>query len=118
MMLTAVMGIFASFTTTPVQPYTAGGNNNTAGGNNNTAGGNNNTAGGNINTAGGNNNTAGGNNNTAGGNNNTRGVIGVSINEIGSLDIQNNRTFTDTAAILNLLNLKSIMGCPGGTRSV
>ena len=107
MMLTAVMGILASFTPTPVQPYTAGGNNNTAGGNNNTAGGNNNTAGGN-------NNTAGGNNNTAGGNNNTAGVIGVSINEIGPLDIQNDRPFTDTATILNLLNLKSIMGCPGG----
>ena len=132
MMLTAVIGILVSFTRTPVQPYTAGGNNNTAGGNNNTAGsnnntaggnnntagGNNNTAGGNNNTAGGNNNTAGGNNNTAGGNNNTAGVIGVSINEIGPLDIQNNRPFTDTAAILNLLNLKSIMGCPGGTRSV
>ena len=26
--------------------------------------------------------------------------------------------FTDTAAILNLLDLSSIMGCPGGTRSV
>ena len=26
--------------------------------------------------------------------------------------------FTDTAAILNLLDLRSIMGCPGGTRSV
>ena len=26
--------------------------------------------------------------------------------------------FTDTAAILNLLDLKSIIGCPGGTRSV
>ena len=26
--------------------------------------------------------------------------------------------FTDTAAILNLSNLGSIMGCPGGTRSV
>ena len=26
--------------------------------------------------------------------------------------------FTDTTAILNLLNLRSIMGCPGGTRSV
>ena len=26
--------------------------------------------------------------------------------------------FTDTAAILNLLHLSSIMGCPGGTRSV
>ena len=26
--------------------------------------------------------------------------------------------FTDTAAILNLLVLRSIMGCPGGTRSV
>ena len=25
---------------------------------------------------------------------------------------------TDTAAILNLLHLTSIMGCPGGTRSV
>ena len=25
---------------------------------------------------------------------------------------------TDTAAILNLLDLRSIMGCPGGTRSV
>ena len=25
--------------------------------------------------------------------------------------------FTDTAAILNLLDLRSIMGCPGGTRS-
>ena len=32
----------------------------------------------------------------------------------------NNRIdlFTDTAAILNLLDLRSIMGCPGGTRSV
>ena len=27
-------------------------------------------------------------------------------------------SFTDTAAILNLLDLRSIMGCPGGTRSV
>ena len=26
--------------------------------------------------------------------------------------------FTDTAAILNLIDLRSIMGCPGGTRSV
>ena len=26
--------------------------------------------------------------------------------------------FTDTAAILNLLDLRSIMGCPGGTRPV
>ena len=26
--------------------------------------------------------------------------------------------FTDMAAILNLLDLRSIMGCPGGTRSV
>ena len=26
--------------------------------------------------------------------------------------------FTDTAAILNLFDLRSIMGCPGGTRSV
>ena len=26
--------------------------------------------------------------------------------------------FTDTAAILNLLELRSITGCPGGTRSV
>ena len=26
--------------------------------------------------------------------------------------------FTDMAAILNLLHLRSIMGCPGGTRSV
>ena len=26
--------------------------------------------------------------------------------------------FTDTAAILNLLDLRIIMGCPGGTRSV
>ena len=26
--------------------------------------------------------------------------------------------FTDTAGILNLLDLRSIMGCPGGTRSV
>ena len=26
--------------------------------------------------------------------------------------------FTDTAAILNLLDLRSIMGCPGGTRSL
>ena len=26
--------------------------------------------------------------------------------------------FTDAAAILNLLDLRSIMGCPGGTRSV
>ena len=26
--------------------------------------------------------------------------------------------FTDTAAILNLLDLRRIMGCPGGTRSV
>ena len=26
--------------------------------------------------------------------------------------------FTDTAAILNLLDLRSIMGCPGSTRSV
>ena len=26
--------------------------------------------------------------------------------------------FTDTAAILNLLDLRSIVGCPGGTRSV
>ena len=26
--------------------------------------------------------------------------------------------FTDTAAILNLLDLRNIMGCPGGTRSV
>ena len=26
--------------------------------------------------------------------------------------------FTDTAAILNLLDLRSIMGCPGGTRLV
>ena len=26
--------------------------------------------------------------------------------------------FTDTVAILNLLDLRSIMGCPGGTRSV
>ena len=26
--------------------------------------------------------------------------------------------FTDTAAILNLLDSRSIMGCPGGTRSV
>ena len=26
--------------------------------------------------------------------------------------------FTDTAAILNLLDLRSIMGCPGGTCSV
>ena len=26
--------------------------------------------------------------------------------------------FTDTAAILNLLDFRSIMGCPGGTRSV
>ena len=26
--------------------------------------------------------------------------------------------FTDTVAILNLLELRSIMGCPGGTRSV
>ena len=26
--------------------------------------------------------------------------------------------FTDTAAILNLLDLRSIIGCPGGTRSV
>ena len=26
--------------------------------------------------------------------------------------------FTDTAAILNLLDLRSMMGCPGGTRSV
>ena len=26
--------------------------------------------------------------------------------------------FTDTAAILNLLDLRSIMGCPGRTRSV
>ena len=26
--------------------------------------------------------------------------------------------FTDTAAILNLLDLRSIMGCPGGTGSV
>ena len=26
--------------------------------------------------------------------------------------------FTDTGAILNLLDLRSIMGCPGGTRSV
>ena len=26
--------------------------------------------------------------------------------------------FTDTAAILNLLGLRSITGCPGGTRSV
>ena len=26
--------------------------------------------------------------------------------------------FTDTAAILNSLDLRSIMGCPGGTRSV
>ena len=26
--------------------------------------------------------------------------------------------FTDTAAILNLSDLRSIMGCPGGTRSV
>ena len=26
--------------------------------------------------------------------------------------------FSDTAAILNLLDLRSIMGCPGGTRSV
>ena len=26
--------------------------------------------------------------------------------------------FTDKAAILNLLDLRSIMGCPGGTRSV
>ena len=25
--------------------------------------------------------------------------------------------FTNTAAILNLLDLMSIMGCPGGTRS-
>ena len=25
--------------------------------------------------------------------------------------------FTDTAAILNLVDLRSIMGCPGGTRS-
>ena len=25
---------------------------------------------------------------------------------------------TDTVAILNLLDLRSIMGCPGGTRSV
>ena len=78
MMVIAVIGIFVSFTRTPVQPYTAGGNNN----------------------------------------NNTAGVIGVSINEIGPLDIQNDRPFTDTATILNLLNLKSIMGCPGGTRSV
>ena len=78
MMLIAVIGIFVSFTRTPVQPYTAGGNNN----------------------------------------NNTAGVIGVSINEIGPLDIQHDRPFTDTATILNLLNLKSIMGCPGGTRSV
>ena len=31
----------------------------------------------------------------------------------GSIDL-----FTDTAAILNLLDLRSIMGCPGGTRSV
>ena len=83
MMLIAVIGIFVSFTRTPVQPCTARGNNNTAGGNNNTA-----------------------------------GVVGVSINEIGPLDIQNDRPFTDTATILNLLNLKSIMGCPGGTRSV
>ena len=29
-----------------------------------------------------------------------------------------NRPFTDTAARLNLLDLRSIMGCPGGTRSV
>ena len=29
-----------------------------------------------------------------------------------------NRPFTDTAAILNSLDLRSIMGCPGGTRSV
>ena len=28
-----------------------------------------------------------------------------------------NRPFTNTAAILNLLDLRSIMGCPGGTRS-
>ena len=28
------------------------------------------------------------------------------------------RLFTDTAAILNLLDLRSIMGCPEGTRSV
>ena len=26
--------------------------------------------------------------------------------------------FTDTAAILNLLDLRNIMGCPWGTRSV
>ena len=26
--------------------------------------------------------------------------------------------FTDTAAILNLIDLRSIMECPGGTRSV
>ena len=29
-----------------------------------------------------------------------------------------NSLFTDTAAILNLLDLRSIIGCPGGTRSV
>ena len=33
--------------------------------------------------------------------------------------VNDNRLFfTDTAAILNLLDLRSIMGCPGGTRSV
>ena len=32
--------------------------------------------------------------------------------------ILNDNLFTGTAAILNLLDLRSIMGCPGGTGSV
>ena len=39
-------------------------------------------------------------------------LLGVSYPET-SIDL-----FSDTAAILNLLDLRSIMGCPGSTRSV
>jgi len=31
---------------------------------------------------------------------------------------RDNRPFTDAVAILNLLDLRSVMGCPGGTHSV
>ena len=34
------------------------------------------------------------------------------------LDSQVIHLFTDTAAVLNLLDLRSMMGCPEGTRSV
>ena len=43
----------------------------------------------------------------------TWGLFCVYITLLQSIDL-----FTDTAAILNLLHLRSIMGCPGGTHSV